>query len=51
MSNANYVLEGKYKGKKVDGSWVNVSFTESHPMSKHTISSYTVIGTLNMESF
>lgn len=51
MSNANYVLEGKYKGKKVDGSWVNVSFTESHPMSKHTISSYTVIDETNKDQY
>ena len=51
MSNANYVLEGKYKSKKVDGSWVNVSFTESHPMSKHTISSYTVIDETNKDQY
>lgn len=51
MSNANYVLEGKYKGKKVDGSWVNISFTESYPMSKHTIFSYTVIDETNKDQY
>lgn len=51
MSNANYVLEGKYKGKKVDGSWVNISFTESYPVSKHTISSYTVIDETNKDKY
>ena len=56
MSNINYVLEGKYKGKKIVGvSNVRVSHAQINgaddPISKFTISSYTLIDESNKEEY
>lgn len=51
MSDVNYVLEGKYKNMKIKyGEWINLPNT-TYPLSKHTISSYTVIDETNKDKY
>ncbi len=45
----NYVIEGKYKNKKKFGNHVSVN--PPYPLSKFSISSYTVIDEFNKEEY
>lgn len=54
MANINYVLEGKYKNEKIScTSILKLPNVESggYPISKHTVSSYTVIDETNKDQY
>lgn len=56
MANINYILEGKYKNKKISCTSIlkipNVEINGSdYPLSKFTISSYTVIDESNKDQY
>lgn len=49
--NKNYVVEGKYKNRKIDGGSILNIDVELQPLSKRYISSYTVIDESNKEQY
>lgn len=51
MANINYVLEGKYKNRKIlGGSTLDID-VELEPLNKRYISSYTVIDETNKDQY
>lgn len=49
--NKNYVVEGKYKNRKIDGGSILNIDVELQPLSKRYISSYTVIDESNKDQY
>lgn len=49
--NRNYVVEGKYKNRKIDGGSILNIDVELQPLSKRYISSYTVIDESNKDQY
>jgi hypothetical protein len=49
--NKNYVVEGKYKNRKIDGGSILNIDVELQPLSKTYISSYTVIDESNKDQY
>lgn len=45
----NYVMEGKYKDKKIRGNHIDIM--PPYPLSKYSISSYTVIDETNKDQY
>lgn len=49
--NKNYVVEGKYKNRKIDGGSTLDIDVELQPLNKRYISSYTVIDESNKDQY